>query len=111
MGSHDPFGHLQHKLWPKERPGVKLPIGSLTHGHGKSGIDPIPLHVGGVRHVFGKLSMRATTLVQTSSRLEVCTILGNFGTPTWEFETKSHSDATPAEWCRVYYMGEGGGFP
>jgi hypothetical protein len=25
MGSHDPFGHLQHKLWPKERPGVWLP--------------------------------------------------------------------------------------
>jgi hypothetical protein len=21
MGSHDPFGHLKHKLWPKERPG------------------------------------------------------------------------------------------
>jgi hypothetical protein len=26
MGSHDPFGHLQHKLWPKERLGVKLAI-------------------------------------------------------------------------------------
>jgi hypothetical protein len=26
MGSHDPFGHLKHKLWPKERPGVKLAI-------------------------------------------------------------------------------------
>jgi hypothetical protein len=26
MGSHDPFGHLKHKLWPKERSGVKLPI-------------------------------------------------------------------------------------
>ncbi len=26
MGSHDPFGHLKHKLWPKEGPGVKLPI-------------------------------------------------------------------------------------
>jgi hypothetical protein len=26
MGLHDPFGHLKHKLWPKERPGVKLPI-------------------------------------------------------------------------------------
>jgi hypothetical protein len=25
MGSHDPFGHLKHKLWPKERLGVKLP--------------------------------------------------------------------------------------
>jgi hypothetical protein len=26
MGSHHPFGHLKHKLWPKERSGVKLPI-------------------------------------------------------------------------------------
>jgi hypothetical protein len=26
MGSHDPFGHLRHKLWPKERSGVKLAI-------------------------------------------------------------------------------------
>ncbi len=23
---HDPFGHLKHKLWPKEGSGVKLPI-------------------------------------------------------------------------------------
>jgi hypothetical protein len=26
MGSHDPFGHLKHKLWPKEGPWVKLLI-------------------------------------------------------------------------------------
>ncbi len=26
MGSHDPFGQLKHKLWPKERLGVKLAI-------------------------------------------------------------------------------------
>jgi hypothetical protein len=26
MGSHDPFGYLKHKLWPKQRLGVKLPI-------------------------------------------------------------------------------------
>jgi hypothetical protein len=26
MGLHDPFEHLKHKLWPKERPGVKLVI-------------------------------------------------------------------------------------
>jgi len=26
MGSHDPFGHLKHKLWPKERPKVKFSI-------------------------------------------------------------------------------------
>ncbi len=26
MSSYDPFGHVKHKLWPKERPGVKLAI-------------------------------------------------------------------------------------
>jgi hypothetical protein len=26
MGSHDPFGHLKHKLWSKEGSGVKLTI-------------------------------------------------------------------------------------
>jgi hypothetical protein len=26
MGSHCSFGHLKHKLWPKERPEVKLTI-------------------------------------------------------------------------------------
>jgi hypothetical protein len=26
MGSHDPFGYLTHKLWPKEGPRVKLSI-------------------------------------------------------------------------------------
>jgi len=26
MGSHCSFGHIKHKLWPKERPGVKLSI-------------------------------------------------------------------------------------
>jgi len=26
MASHEPFGHLQHKLWQKERPGVKLAV-------------------------------------------------------------------------------------
>jgi hypothetical protein len=25
-GSHDPFGHFKHKLWPQERLGVKLAI-------------------------------------------------------------------------------------
>jgi len=26
MASHEPFGHLQHKLWSKEGPGIKLAI-------------------------------------------------------------------------------------
>jgi hypothetical protein len=55
---------------------------SLTPDHGKSRIDPIPLRSGGVRHVVGKLSTRATTLVQTSSRLEVCT--GSYSPTKWQ---------------------------
>jgi hypothetical protein len=31
MSLHDPFEHLKHKLWPKERPGVKLAIWLLTN--------------------------------------------------------------------------------
>jgi len=30
MGLHDLFGHLKHKLWPKEKSGVKLAIWLLT---------------------------------------------------------------------------------
>jgi hypothetical protein len=26
MGLHEPFGHLQHKLWQKKKPKVKLAI-------------------------------------------------------------------------------------
>jgi hypothetical protein len=26
MGSHDPFGYLKHKLWPKGGHGIKLAI-------------------------------------------------------------------------------------
>ncbi len=33
------------------------------------------------------------------------------GLPFGSSGTKSHLDATPAEWCKVYYVGEGGGFP
>jgi len=46
MGSHEPFGHLQHKLWQKERLGVKT--GSLILDHKKSGIDPTSVRAGGV---------------------------------------------------------------
>jgi hypothetical protein len=30
MALHEPFGHLQHKLWSKERSGVKLVVWLLT---------------------------------------------------------------------------------
>ncbi len=69
MGLHDPFGHLQHKLWQKERPKIK--IGSLTPNHKKSGINPTSMRVGDVWHVIRKLSTRTVTLFYTSSQSEV----------------------------------------
>jgi len=35
----------------------------------------------------------------------------NFGTPIWNPGEKSHLDVGLVERCRVYYKGEGGGFP
>jgi hypothetical protein len=61
MGSHDPFGHLKHKLWPKEGPEVKLAIWLPSIKSQES--PPISLCAGGVRHIVGKLSTKATTLL------------------------------------------------
>jgi len=68
MALHEPFGHLQHKLWSKERLGVKLAIWLPTT---KSWESTQPMCVGEVRHIVGKLSRRATTLLQTLSRSEL----------------------------------------
>jgi hypothetical protein len=38
-------------------------------------------------------------------------IIGNSGLPLGSPETKSHLDVAPVESYKVYYMGEGGGFP
>ncbi len=59
-----------------------------------------------VRHTVGKLSTRTTTLLETSSQSEVCT-QSYRGSPG----TKNHLDVGPMERCRIYYKGEGGGFP
>ncbi len=78
---------------------------------------------GGVRHTVRKLSMIATSFLQTSSQLEVWKKImtpqsggspnrDSFGTPPWESpRTKNHLDVTFVERCRVYYMGKGGDFP
>jgi hypothetical protein len=69
MGSHDPFGDLKHKLWPKE--GVGNQIANLTPNHQKSGIALISLSASGLSHIVGKISSRAITLLETSLQSEV----------------------------------------
>jgi len=65
MSSHYSFGHLKHKLWPKEGPGVKLAV-SLTPDQKTSGINQIYLATDDVPHTVGKPSTRSTTLLQTA---------------------------------------------
>jgi len=55
-------------------------IVSLTPDQEKSGIDPIYLGVNDVRHTVGKLSTRATTLLQSRGSPH----WRDFGTPTRE---------------------------
>jgi hypothetical protein len=119
MASHEPFRHLQHKLWSKEGPGVKLAVWlpttksreSTRHrcvqmecDHWKAlgesykfALDLIP-----IRGLNWELWAPKVLGVQTGiiSRL----LLESPG-------TKSHSNASATEQRREYYMGEGNGFP
>ncbi len=79
-----------------------------------------------MRHSVGKISTRATTLVQTLSRLD--SAVGSYelskcrdsnqdsfgiisGLQLGSPRKNNHLDVAPAERCREYYMGEGDGFP
>jgi hypothetical protein len=98
--------------------------GSLTPDHYKSGIDHFPMSNSGVRYVVEKISTRATTLVQNSSRSEVKarsydlsksreSNRNTFGTIS-RLQLGSprkmwHSGVVPAASHRAYYREYGGG--
>jgi hypothetical protein len=98
-------------------------VANLTPDQKKSGIDPIYLSADGVQHIIEKLLTRATTLLEIASRSEVCSqsygapklrevpIWAISGLPLGSPGTKNHLDVGPVERCKVYYKGEGGGFP
>jgi len=120
IASHEPFRHLQHKLWLKKRLGVKLAIWlptvksrnrpdpgvcrwSATHRWKaleesyKLALDLIP-----IRGLSRELWAPKVPRVQSGTVPGL--LLGSL-------EIKSHSDAGATEQRRKYYMGEGGGFP
>jgi len=105
----------------KKRAGSE--IVNLTPNHKKSEIDPIYLVARGMWHTIRKFSMRATTLLETTLRFEVC--LQSYGPPkSWESHLarfqdshsgvpggKIHLDVGSVASHKVYYKGEGNGFP
>jgi hypothetical protein len=116
MGLDDPFEHLKHKLWPKERPGVKLAIWLPTT---KSRESTQFTYVQVACNILLKSSRQGLQFCFKPhlNKRSACEVMGpqnrrspnfgNFRTPTWESR-----DKMPFGWGpRVYYKGEGGGFP
>jgi hypothetical protein len=97
MSLHEPFGHLQHKLWSKEGPGVKLAIWlPITKSHESTWSrsmqvecdTPLKSYQGKIQVYFrshpnrrwGREVMNAQSL-RSPNR-------DNFGTPLWESQEK-----------------------
>jgi hypothetical protein len=100
---------------------------SLIPDHKKSKIDPIYLATDGAPHIVGKALDENYNFA--SNRVVIRGLLAKLwgfkvpgvlaggisevprGSPTRVPGEKSHLDVGPVERCRVYYKGEGGGFP
>jgi hypothetical protein len=120
MGSHCSFGHLKHKLWPKEGPGVELlgvrQFWLLTTRSRESTRNTwlqttchIPLESSRRELQLCFRSHRNWSSAQEVMRPQ------SPGSPSWRISglpgKKSHLDVGSVESHRVYYKGEGGGFP
>jgi hypothetical protein len=120
MASHEPFAHLQPKLWAKEGPIGKLTIWlpttksreptSFRHPILECNMAwkaPEESYKFGLDLVSIGLCNRKIWVPKVSG-LELGTVSGlQLGSP----RKKSHLDVTSAESYKVYYMGEGCGFP
>jgi hypothetical protein len=118
MGLHDPFGHLKHKLWPKER--SRVAIWFLTTKSQKftrftyvQVACNIPLESS-----WWELQLCFRPHLNPRSTREVInpqnrgnTTLAISGLSFRSPRTKCHLDVGLVQKHKVYYKGEGGGFP
>jgi hypothetical protein len=115
MGSYCSFGHLKHKLWPKEGSGVKLSIWLPTRKSQESTrftclqtTCHIPWKALDESYNFNSdyTSIRGLLAKLWESRLARFRD-SHAGVPG----EKSHLDVGRVERSKLYYKGEGGGFP
>jgi hypothetical protein len=108
MGLHDPFGHLKHKIWLKEGSGIKLSIWFPTTKSRELPRFPCMQVVCGIplESFAWWIQLCFKPHLNWSSTHKV---MGpqSHGSP----ETKWHLSAGPVAKHKVYYKGEGGGFP
>jgi len=97
MGSHNPFGYLKHKLWPKEGSGVKVPLWLPTT---KSRESPWFIYVQVACHISLEISWQGLQFwfISHLDRRFEKEVMGlqnrgspnfkNFKSPTWESRDK-----------------------
>jgi hypothetical protein len=120
MGSHEPFGHLQHKLWQKERSGVKLTIWLPTTKSRESTRPWCVQEECDTPLESSRWELQLCFRLCPNQRSEQRIIVpqscgspnrGNLGLLLGSPGTKNHSAVGATGRHREYYMGEGGGFP
>jgi hypothetical protein len=95
---------------------------SLTPDHKKPGIDPIYLASGGVPHRWKALdesynfasdhiAIQGLLAKLWGSKVAGVPFDAISGLPLGSPGKNNHLDVAPVEGCRIYYKGEGGGFP
>jgi hypothetical protein len=120
MGLHNPFGYLKHKLWPKERPGVKVPLWfSTIKSYESPRLSVCRWHViyhwkdldKGYNFFLDIISIGGFQKKLWASKVIENPILGisrlQLGSP----KTKWHLGVGPMARHKEYYKEEGGGFP
>jgi len=97
MASHGPFGHLQHKLWQKDRSGVKLPVRLLTTKSWESTRPrcmqvkcdkPLEKFQGELQVCFRLHPNRRSKQIVTITQSPGSPNWDNFGTSPWESRDK-----------------------
>jgi hypothetical protein len=112
MGSHDPFGHLKHKLWSKERPKVKLAVW-LPTTKVRNQPDFLACRWHNTYHWKAldkgyNFSLDLISIEGLQIKLWAPKVAR---VPNGSPKTKSHLDVAPVEKCRIYYKRESDGFP
>jgi hypothetical protein len=120
MGLHDPFGHLKHKLRPKERPRIKLVIWLLTTKSRNRldflmcrwwGTYPSKALDEGYNFFLDFITIGGLHTKLWGPKVGGVSILGISGLPNGSLRTKCHLDVAPMDRHKLYYKGEGGGSP
>jgi hypothetical protein len=118
MGSHDPFEHMKHKLWQKEGPWVKLTVWLPTTKSQESPRFPCvqvmcDISLKGSRQGL-QLCFRPHFNRKFAHKVmgpQSWAKLWQFRDPTWESPDKKPFGCGPHGGHKIYYKGEGGGFP